>query len=277
MKFKKVNRPFYLKNSNFFSELAYTYKYINKHQYHQFSNISKNEVEINIPWHVTNNIEEAQLVLNKMFYSLSKNSSLYNYLDIECRWLLEPLKGNFIINEILGELSNYIFSKTITYNLNNNIKSENHPRKLAGISGCYLFTNVITNQQYIGSSIDLYNRFKSHKINSIRPYRGGNTPLYKSVELHTWSNFTWTPIYISTNHINTFIKKNQSLKAKDLNLLNPEMLTDPEIYILRSFTQFEARIYEQSLITHIKPVLNNALFVTFPFLNWREGDTGLNK
>jgi len=50
-------------------------------------------------------------------------------------------------------------------------------------------------------------------------------------------------------------------------MLIQEMLTDQEIYILRSFTQFEARIYEQSLITKIKPVLNNTLVITFPFLN----------
>lgn len=84
------------------------------------------------------------------------------------------------------------------------------------------------------------------------------------------------PIYISTNHITAFLKtKNkESLNANYLKLLNQEMLSDQEIYILRSFTQFEARIYEQSIITTLKPVLNSTLVVTFPFLNWREGDTG---
>jgi hypothetical protein len=53
-------------------------------------------------------------------------------------------------------------------------------------------------------------------------------------------------------------------------------LTDPEMYILRSLTQFEARIYEQSLITKFKPSLNNTNIVTFPFTNWVEGETGLN-
>lgn len=144
-----------------------------------------------------------------MLNSLPKNSSLYKYLDNECRWLLDPLKGYFIINILEDYLPNYIFSKFRTFNLNNNIEVENHPRKLAGISGSYLFTNVETNQQYIGSSIDLYNRLKSHKINSIRPHRGGNTPLYRSVKSYNWSNFTGTPIYISTNHITNFIKNKE--------------------------------------------------------------------
>jgi hypothetical protein len=52
-------------------------------------------------------------------------------------------------------------------------------------------------------------------------------------------------------------------------------LTYQEIYILRSFTQFEARIYEQSLIKEILPNLNNSLTVNFPFLNWKEVDTDL--
>jgi hypothetical protein len=236
-----------------------------------------------------------------MLNSLSKDSSLYKYLDRECRWLLEPLKEGFYqsINIRFSPTTratpegwlrpsvstNYIFSdKTDGYARNlkniNTKETNNHPRNLAGMSGCYLFTNIVTNQQYIGSSIDLYNRFKSHKINSIRPHRGGNTPLYKSVKLYTWANFSWTPIYISTNHITAFLKtKNkESLNANYLKLLNQEMLSDQEIYILRSFTQFEARIYEQSIITIIKPVLNSTLVVTGyarPFLNWREGETGL--
>src|ERR1700749_2853520 len=178
MKLKKADIPFYFKyhlTSGFISN----YKYIPKFQYHKSANSSKKEVDINIPLHVTKNIEEAQLVLKKMLNSLPKGSLLYKYLESECCWLLEPLKGSFRINILESFLPSYIFSDTITYDLKNNKEAENHPRRLAGTSGCYLFTNILTNQQYIGSSIDLYNRFKSHKINSIRPNRGGNTPLYR--------------------------------------------------------------------------------------------------
>jgi hypothetical protein len=152
------------------------------------------------------------------------------------------------VNILESFLPNYIFSDTITYNLKITKELVKHPNFFLGLSGCYLFTNVVNNQQYIGSTFDLYNRFKSHKINSIRPHRGGNTPLYRSVILHSWSNFSWTPIYISTNHITSFIKNNFSLNSNNLKLFN-QRLTDQEIYILRSFTQFEARIYEQSFIT----------------------------
>nr|UEK25968.1 hypothetical protein [Mutinus fleischeri] len=203
-----------------------------------------------------------------MLNSLDKDSSLYQYLISECGWLLEPLKGSFTIKVLNLSKAKLIVSNR-NYLLHSN-QADNHPRKFAGISGTYLFTNLITNQQYIGSSIDLYNRYKSHIINSIRPHRGGNTPLYNSINLHKLKHFTWSPIVTSTNHINTFFENKLTLKK---NFSYKAILQ--EIYILRSFTQFEARIYEQSLIKEILPSLNNSLEVTFPFLNWKEGDTGL--
>ena len=39
-------------------------------------------------------------------------------------------------------------------------------------------------------------------------------------------------------------------------------------YILRSFTQFETRIYEQALISYYLPKLNGGKIVVFPFMNW---------
>jgi hypothetical protein len=84
MKLKKVDIPFYLNKSNLNSSLLYHYKYIKVNQYHKSTNSSEKEVEIKIPWHITNNIEEAQSVLAKMLNSLPKDSSLYKYLVSEC-------------------------------------------------------------------------------------------------------------------------------------------------------------------------------------------------
>lgn len=44
------------------------------------------------------------------------------------------------------------------------------------------------------------------------------------------------------------------------------------LYILRSFTQFEARVFEQALLTHYKPRLNSGLTVIFSFGNWQKGN-----
>ena len=43
------------------------------------------------------------------------------------------------------------------------------------------------------------------------------------------------------------------------------------LFILRSFTQFEARIYEQALLTHYIPKLNSSYTVVFPFNSWQKG------
>jgi len=48
-------------------------------------------------------------------------------------------------------------------------------------------------------------------------------------------------------------------------------LTDEESYILRSFTQFEARIYEQALLTYYRPLLNISSTIVFQFMNWKPG------
>ena len=39
------------------------------------------------------------------------------------------------------------------------------------------------------------------------------------------------------------------------------------MFILRSFTQFEARLYEQFLLSHFRPKLNSSYTVVFPFSN----------
>jgi hypothetical protein len=47
------------------------------------------------------------------------------------------------------------------------------------------------------------------------------------------------------------------------------ILNHNELKILLSFTQFEARIYEQVLLSYYSPSLNNSISVTFGFVNWQ--------
>lgn len=89
-----------------------------------------------------------------------------------------------------------------------------------------------------------------YKVNSIRP--GGNNALYSLVSEFGWDRFIWKPLIITTNHINSFIQQNPEIEL-GLDLL----------FILRSFTQFEARFYEQAFLTHYKPKLNGNHTVNF--------------
>ena len=63
-----------------------------------------------------------------MYSSLPKDSSLYKYINNNCKWLLLPLTG--YTNLVTDSLDKLI-------NLNENITIK--ASKFAGVSGCYLF------------------------------------------------------------------------------------------------------------------------------------------
>jgi hypothetical protein len=60
---------------------------------------------------------------------------------------------------------------------------------------------------------------------------------------------------ITTNHMSKILQENPGL------VLNLDSLD-----ILRSFTQFEARVYEQAILSHYNPKLNSGYTVVFPFV-----------
>nr|YP_009262012.1 GIY-YIG endonuclease [Chrysoporthe austroafricana]AMX22087.1 GIY-YIG endonuclease [Chrysoporthe austroafricana] len=136
---------------------------------------------------------------------------------------------------------------------------QGHPSLYTGKSGCYAFLCLKTGDYYVGSAVCLNTRYKAHKVNSSRPERGGYNSLYLSVRKHGWHNFIWIPLIITNNYINNFTKQ------------NPEQeLSLESLFILRSFTQFEARLYEQILLTEFRPKLNSSYTVVFPFSNWEK-------
>lgn len=125
----------------------------------------------------------------------------------------------------------------------------------------YLFVNTVTGQQYFGSAICLYTRYKAHIVNSTRPNRGGDNPLYTSIRKYGANCFTWQPIIMTNNHLTSYIEQNPGISL-DLT----------EVYILRAFTQFEVRGLEQALLSHFSPALNGTYTVVFPFVKWQAGD-----
>ena len=191
-----------------------------------------------------------------MFNSLPIGSPLYVYLNNNCKWLLVPLKGHTNIDK------NSV-TKLISLLENNSIKASTY----SGVSGCYIIARTPllrqnvdgekNNNFYIGSTTDLNTRYKIHKTNSTRVSHNKSllTPLYSTIRKIGWKNFFFKPIIITTNHFTEFFKTN-------LDIISVE-----HQYILRSFTQFEARIYEQALISYYHPNLNNSNIVVFPFMN----------
>lgn len=193
-----------------------------------------------------------------MYHSLDDSDPLKQYLKNNC----DSLLNLDCIQKNLNLLDNYeVESKN----------NKGHPSLYKGQSGCYIFYCKKTNSLYIGSAVCFYTRFKGHKVNSYRPNRGGYNALYRSVGDLGWNNFIWKPggspprrggpILITNNHIHKFTSLNPGLET-NLNVL----------FILRAFTQFEARIFEQGLITQFSPNLNGSSVVTFPFTGWKKGN-----
>jgi len=178
--------------------------------------------------------------------------------------LTDPVVKLYMKNNCLHLMSLGKHSKGITFNKRNFLDygvdgqdKQGHPSLYTGESGCYAFLCLKTGDYYVGSAVCLNTRYKAHKVNSSRPERGGSNSLYLSVRKHGWHNFIWRPLIITNNYISSFTK------------LNPEHeLSLESLFILRSVTQFEARLYEQILLTQFWPKLNSSHTVVFPFSNW---------
>lgn len=184
--------------------------------------------------------------------------------------LTDPIVKQYIENNCLHLMFLGKYTKEITqgdfldYRVDGQDK-EGHPSLYTGKSGCYAFLCLNTGDYYVGSAVCLNTRYKAHKVNSSRPERGGSNSLYLSVRKHGWHNFIWRPLIITNNYINNFTN------------INPEHeLSLESLFILRSFTQFEARLYEQLLLTHFRPKLNSSYTVVFPFNNWEKSAYMMN-
>jgi hypothetical protein len=184
---------------------------------------------------------------------LPDSSKVKIYLLEKCSHLLEPLKGN---TGIYIKLDMPTIESKVDLGVLEGMKQVS---KYSGIGGVYLFSHKESNDFYIGSTIDFYTRFKTHQTNSIKPNRGGNSKFYKYFrENGSWSSFNWFIIKSTPNHIFNFVQ------------INPSVTLDHnEFRILLYFTQFEARIYEQALLSYYSPSLNSSTSVTFGFVNWQ--------
>jgi hypothetical protein len=190
------------------------------------------------------NIKKCHQILLKMYNSLS-----------------DPVVKLFIQNNCSHLISLDKFDKEIIqrdfidYRVDGPDK-QGHPSLYTGKSGCYAFLCLKTGDYYVGSAICLYTRYKTHKVRCSRPEKGGSTSLYLSIRKHGWQNFAWRPLILTNNYINNFTKQNPEYE-----------LSLESLFILRSITQFEVRLYEQFWLTQFRPGLNSNYVVGFPFSN----------
>lgn len=136
--------------------------------YESLSSLSKNNQHL----YNTRNIQDASQVLIKMYESLSDSNPVKLYLKNNGLHLLSLEEG--IINE-----------ETFQSNFENyrvdSVDKQGHPSLYKGKSGCYAFVCLDTGFHYVGSAVCFHTRYKAHKVNSVRPKRGGDNDLYLSV------------------------------------------------------------------------------------------------
>lgn len=192
-----------------------------------------------------------------MYDSLLDSNPLKFYIKNNCMHLLSMSETTGIIAH-----DKLITTDYDNYCINSNDKT-GHPSMYNGKSGVYVFECIETGFQYIGSAICLNTRFKSHMVNSVSSSarRGEGEIIHYIFQLESLADNALHENLFLTNHIIKVLQQNPGLE-----------LGLDSLYILRSFTQFEARVFEQALLTHYKSRLNSGLTVIFSFGNWQKGN-----
>lgn len=158
-------------------------------QYNKFIQGIVNEPNLLAPLVYTNLIDRVTGLANKIYSDLNQDSLVKNFIDKN-------------INRRIGILGN-IKNLILTTDLKNNIKLLNIgankliPKK----SGVYVFTHVVTGKQYIGSAMNLKSRVNSHRKLT------GKSFYNFVISNGGWINFTFAPIYITTNFIEVSLRE----------------------------------------------------------------------
>jgi len=211
-----------------------------------------------------NSIENARIKLKKIIsvcFKRFKNPALKKFIHKYSSYynrslLIKRTKKNR--NQILNNFNSFISYKKL---LNRSIFISNFSEKLSSIPkiACvYMIKENSSNNFYIGSSINLYARMKSHFFNSNRVKRGGNSIFYKYVNMSGgWTPFSLYILKETLNCLSLFRKEYPKLK------INKE-----EILLLNFLSLYIVRSTEILYINKYKPNLNQYRGIIYPFLNF---------
>ena len=198
--------------------------------------------------------KEALHVLESMISSLKDNDPLANYM----RNVLESIKSKM---EAAGEANSDsvipLFIDEISTD-SINIGTDHIQKELKKQAGVYLIKDIVSGEFYIGSANLFSRRLTEHKHISARPIKDANNFFHNYVKAHGgWSNFVWQTLIITGNHSLNFMTVNPNYS-----------LTAEKLEMLRALTQFETKLYEQSMINLLQPTLNTSTTITYSFVHW---------
>ena len=123
---------------------------------------------------------------------------------------------------------------------------------LTRTSGIYMILQSDSDNGYIGSSIDLASRLRSHRdLAFSSSMTETQHRLYSLVQEHSADSFTFHHIHTGTNFVEEFISTHPkyNLTAKDIELLT-------------AFTKYELAVVEQAYLDAFKPSLNGRFIAT---------------
>lgn len=196
--------------------------------------------------YITHLITEAIKTIDDMIGSLPQINQLHKFLEEEVPNSFIYVNAKIENDIVIG--NNYIHS--FSDGQKNNIKKPIYPFHIAGV---YVFS-TLTNEQYIGSSTNIYKRLSEHKHELL--CKRVRSKLYLSeFELN---DLQWVPIYYTINYYKLFLYKYPYY-----------VITQGEYDILLAITQILPRILEQALLYTLPSVLNGkGRLVKFSHSKW---------
>lgn len=200
-----------------------------------------------IPWKITSSSINAQNALIKFYSWLGAESPIKLFIDTHCLHLLKRDPG-FLGQEHTG-ITTSLF--TVDLMLSNsklkdcaNLKTAENAFDDIDSSYIYFFINKISRRFYIGSTINPVSRLHNYihswtyarqgLLNEMRTIGGG------------FCNYYFYPGFKIPNYLNLFTE------------LNPHVKIDAKsMFILNCFSEFHVRLLEQSIISYLKPEIND--------------------
>lgn len=182
-------------------------------------------------------------VLNSMFNYYPEGHPVRDFLIKKASHNLVDLTGdtgipysNFTLQSLNGNFNTISLNDSFT------------PSQFARAAGVYAVYSE-DGSCYVGSATDFqtrchyYSMGKSDIMSKFQRYILDYSP----------NSLKWTSLVETPNYVSEFYKANPNFSAQDLRISK----------IIRTFTQYEARSYEQAILHAIQPNLNTNLDVLF--------------
>jgi GIY-YIG catalytic domain len=203
-------------------------------------------------------IENARIKVKSIISDFKKSNELQEFLNRYSQYYDKSFiisNGDLVVKKSfdLADIKDICFSKTDFAPMIINEKTKSYNK----VACVYMIKDNNTNYYYIGSSINLFNRIKSHLINYRKINRGGNSIFYRHVKSSGgWGRFSFFILKETPSCLIQFMKDYPNYK-----------LIKEEVNLLNIISIFIVRVYELLLIERYQPPLNQYRGVVFSFMN----------